>query len=165
MRVRKKVLLILTILMTLFIWGQSMVPMEISSSESSAISNVISNTSMTLKKHQNSEKQNNSVKHVLNTLQYIRNHLRKIAHVFEYTILGVLLLLLINMYEFPFSKQIYYFCTIVFLIGFLDESIQMISILNRSAEINDVWLDFLGSLLGGAVALIIIQIRERKRHD
>lgn len=162
MCVRKKVLLILTIVMILFIWGQSMIPKEVSYSESIAISSAISNTSKTLEERQPIERQTKTVNCVFNALQYIQNHLRKIAHVLEYSILGALLLSFISMYDFPFTKQVYIFCTTLFLVGFLDESIQLIPILNRSAEINDVWLDFLGSLLGGVLALVIILIKERE---
>ena len=163
MCIRKKVLLILTIVMTLFIWGQSFIPYEVSSSESTAISNVISNTSKALKERQSTGKmQQETTKHILKVLWYMRNHIRKIAHVLEYCILGVLVLLLTNMYSLPFSKQIYFFCSMVFLVGFLDESIQLLPILNRTAEINDVWLDFLGSLLGGTIALLFIHIKKRR---
>lgn len=163
MCVRKKVLLILTIAMTLFIWGQSMIPNGVSYSESTAIDSVISNTYKTLNESQGTEeKQNKTVKYGLNVLLYIRYHLRKIAHILEYFVLGVLLLSFISECKIPFSKLIYIFCTTVFLVGFFDESIQLIPILNRSAEINDIWLDFLGSLLGGSIALIIIYVRKRR---
>ena len=119
---KRYVLIALTVAMLLFIWGQSLLPRELSAEESGWFTTHIINPLLGLF--------GLSVKGTL---------VRKLAHVTEYTILSILLTLL-------FRGSIRHVLPVGFSVAFLDESIQILS--KRGAMIQDVWIDLLGVLIG-----------------
>ena len=100
---------------------------------------------------------------------FIQEYLRKIAHFTEYGLLGIEISLLVFFY---FKRRILFGCSaaaVPFFIGFIDESIQILS--GRGPSISDVWIDIGGfitfSLLSYAVLVsgyyIIKTIIRRKQ--
>ena len=99
---------------------------------------------------------------------FVLTNLRKIAHFTEYGLLGIEIALYVLIFErrrWYVSLPISYACP--FAVGFLDESIQVLS--ERGPSITDVWIDIggyatfasLAYLIGGAALLIIYFIRKR----
>lgn len=119
---KRNVLIVLTVAMLLFIWGQSLLPRELSAEESGWFTTHIINPLLGLF--------GLSVKGAL---------VRKLAHVTEYAVLSFLLTLL-------FHGSVKRVLPLGFTVAFLDESIQILS--NRGAMIQDVWIDLLGVLIG-----------------
>lgn len=125
---KRNVLIALTVAMLLFIWGQSLLPRELSAEESGWFTTHIINPLLGLF--------GLSVKGAL---------VRKLAHVTEYTILSILLTLL-------FRGNVKRVLPLGFAAAFLDESIQILS--KRGAMIQDVWIDLLGVLIGYIVTAV-----------
>ncbi len=84
----------------------------------------------------------------------VTEHLvRKLAHFFEYTVLGLLMgMRLISMGESSFHHRSYAFLCIV-AIAVADESIQLLAD-GRSAQVTDILLDSSGGLAGLAATVI-----------
>lgn len=117
----------------LFIWGQSCLPVSLSSSESGRVLRW--------------------VKSVFGFLPFVRgmtHHiLRKIAHFTEYAIFGGVLagIFLPERGERQRFRRILIPIAAILLAAFLDESIQALS--DRGDQIADVWLDLGGGTAGG----------------
>ena len=81
--------------------------------------------------------------------------IRKIGHFAEYFILGAQLMIFKILY---FKKDVSSFVNILFIgigVAFLDETIQLIPMLDRSAEVADLWIDISGILCAFAVVSVI----------
>ena len=78
--------------------------------------------------------------------------IRKMAHLTEYAIVGILLSINIKEYKAKLDYVIYTMFSGL-IIATMDETIQMFSI-GRSCEVKDVWIDFAGVVLG----TVIIQL-------
>lgn len=131
---KRIVLFILTALMLVFIFGQSLLPQNISAEESGWFS-----------------------ENVLNPLlQFFgfkplpQNVIRKIAHVTEFAILSILLTLC-------FRGQIVKSAGVSLTAAFLDESIQLLT--GRGASIVDVWIDLIGVVFGSVLGYLIVRMR------
>ena len=127
---------IILILWLCIIWGHSMQPAIISSTESSTVLTFI----------------NSIVGHI--GIEFTEHFIRKLAHFTEYTICGVLLSASFHQLIAPVQKDKAYkylhltvslFCGL--LVAMIDETIQLFSY-GRSCEVKDVWLDFSGICLG-----------------
>lgn len=127
-------LLIATGLMFVFIFGQSLLPQSVSAEESGWFSeNVL-----------------NPLLHFFGFKPLPQNVIRKIAHVTEFAILSVLLVLCF------YGRMIPGFC-VGFTAAFLDESIQLLS--GRGALISDVWIDLIGVVFGSILGCLIVRMR------
>ena len=129
----KKVAGILIIIMLIFIWGHSAVPMDESAQESEWLRLKIINP-------------------VLNFfgLEGMSSHaVRKAAHITEFAILSALLVL-----YWKKKPGIDFLCG--FVAAFIDESIQLLS--GRGAMIQDVWIDLAGVAAGFLVCRMILII-------
>ena len=122
--------------MLLFIWGQSLLPRELSAEESGWFTTHIINPLLGLF--------GLSVKGAL---------VRKLAHVTEYTILSILLTVL-------FRGNVKRVLPLGFAAAFLDESIQILS--KRGAMIQDVWIDLLGVLIGYILTAVPMRLRRNR---
>ena len=92
---------------------------------------------------------------------FLMNNIRKLGHFAEYFILGAELM----SYKFTYLKNginsainVLFFGTFV---AFVDESIQLIPALGRSAEVVDVWIDLFG-ILTGFVAIFLARFVFKK---
>ncbi|MBQ5986808.1 MAG: VanZ family protein [Clostridia bacterium] len=133
---KRNVLIALTVAMLLFIWGQSLLPRELSAEESGWFTTHIINPLLGLF--------GLSVKGAL---------VRKLAHVTEYTILSILLTVL-------FRGNVKRVLPLGFAAAFLDESIQILS--KRGAMIQDVWIDLLGVLIGYILTAVPMRLRRNR---
>ena len=109
----------------LFIFSQSMLPPETSSSESEAFSEILelvlpSDTALG---------------------SFVHSNIRKIAHFLEYALLGFEVALYVAIFE---KRKIFIAISYPFALftALLDESIQIFS--GRGPSVVDVWIDFFG---------------------
>lgn len=132
------VLLIATALMILFIFAQSLLPKSLSSEESGWLMNTVINPLL------------QSI-----GLKPLSHHtIRKIAHVAEFTVLSMLLVL-------TFRGRIIRSAGVGFTIAFLDESIQLLS--GRGASVTDIWIDLIGVAIGTALGFLLQNTRKHHR--
>jgi len=124
---------ILIIIMLVFIWGHSAVPMNESAQESEWLRLRIINP----------------VLNFLGLKGMSSNAVRKAAHITEFAILSVLLVL-----YWKKKPGIDFLCG--FVAAFIDESIQLLS--GRGAMIQDVWIDLIGVAAGFLVCRVILKI-------
>lgn len=127
---RRIVLWIVTVLMLAFIFGQSLLPQDVSAEESGWILNNILNP-------------------VLNALglgPLSHQTTRKLAHVAEFTALSALQ---VFCFRGSFSKAF----SGGFVTAFLDESLQLLTA--RGAQLQDVWIDLIGVLSGVLIGLLV----------
>ena len=75
------------------------------------------------------------------------NQLRKVAHSVVFCVLGFLVCLLLKEYNLKFSKIVFYCILACFLYSLSDECHQLF-IEGRSAELSDIILDNIGSIIG-----------------
>lgn len=124
----RKLLLVAIIITLAFIWGHSLVPMDLSAQESSWITeHVIAPV------------------FALFGVDEVSTHLvRKLAHVSEFLILA----LLVCTYLRGSVIKGFYVC---FTAAFLDESVQILS--GRGSLVSDVWVD----LIGVALSVLVFQ--------
>lgn len=143
---RKKVLIVLLVLLLAFIWGNSCLPVWVSSRESGRILNLIRPFLELF------VGQGNVTHHLV----------RKLAHFTEFTALGLVICLLVHSGR-PFRLFSVLFSLVMGLLAaFADESIQMLS--DRGDQIKDVWLDFSGVTLGVALACLLLALCRRIRR-
>jgi VanZ family protein len=144
----KQALLIITILWTLFIFSQSLLPGDVSSSQSGFIVDVLYPWVGRL-----------GINIQVDKFSFI---IRKLAHFTEYTILGILLLL---MYQDRFTNKKLYL--ISFLHGTItaisDETIQRF-VPNRSGELRDVLIDMGGVLFGVLIIHLVNRMLKLSKH-
>ena len=125
---RRKLLLAAIIITLAFIWGHSLVPMDLSAQESSWITEHII-----------------APVFALFGVDEVSTHLvRKLAHVSEFFILA----LLVCTYLRGSVIKGFYVC---FTAAFLDESVQILS--GRGSLVSDVWVD----LIGVALSVLVFQ--------
>jgi len=134
----RRILFVLLILNLCFIWGNSLMPADISGAFSGWAKDLI-----------------NSIFHFWNGSGAALNGdgvLRKIAHASEFAALGALLTLLLGIPGKLFHVLFYGMTT-----ALIDETIQLFSA-GRAARVTDVWIDFGGLCVGLALTALI---RER----
>ena len=143
---RKKVLIVLLILLLAFIWGNSCLPIWMSSQESGRIMELLRPFLELFVGEGN-----------------VTNHLvRKLAHFTEFTALGLVIGLLVQSDRRFRLTSVLFSLVMGLLAAFADESIQMFS--DRGDRIIDVWLDFSGVVLGTALSLLLLALRRRCRR-
>ena len=142
---KKKTLIVLLILLLVFIWGNSCLPVSMSSRESGRILKLV-----------------RPFLEVFFGQGNVTHHLvRKLAHFTEFTALGLVMGLLINQGRPVGLRSVIFSLVMGLLAAFADESIQMLS--DRGDKISDVWLDFSGVVLGSALSLLLLSIRRRRK--
>ena len=137
---RRIVLWIVTALVLLFIFVQSVLPEAISADESGWVRT-----------------------HILSPLfgwlgmrSPSQNLVRKLAHIFEFAVLSAFLL-------FCFRGNLLRSLIIGFSAAFLDESIQLLS--GRGAQIRDVWIDLIGVAAGALLGFLLYKAIDRSRKN
>ena len=136
------VLLIVTGLVIVFIFVQSLLPKSISAGESGWLADHMVNPFLRL----------------FGVDLFGDQIARKIAHVTEFSVLAFLLI-------FCFRGQIAKSAGTGFLTAFLDESLQLLS--DRGALISDVWIDLIGIAIGIMFGVLIrkAMLYHRKRKE
>ena len=140
MSVRRRLLLIATGLVLLFIFVQSLLPQSVSADESSWLT----------------EKILDPIAFFFGLGPVSHQIVRKLAHIFEFAVLSVLLTLICRgkaVKSFGFG----------FLFAFLDESVQLLS--DRGAQLSDVWIDLIGVALGTLLGLLLWKAIRSQRFD
>ncbi len=126
----------LTLVMVAFIWGHSLMPADMSSTESGIVSDIL----RFIFRLKDAE---------------IDEYVRKFAHFFEYMIFGILITIdtaiLLKCVFRPENIAAGLFVPLV------DETIQLFT-LGRSGSLLDVWLDFTGFITGVICSVIIYKI-------
>ena len=139
------VLAALILLTVSFIFTQSLLPSEVSSSES------------------------NGVKGLLATIfppdtplgAFISQYVRKIAHFVDFGLLGAELTLYALLFCRDKRRSLPAALLSAFFVAFVDETLQIFS--GRGPMISDVWLDFCGSLcFSVAVSLVYLLVKHIK---
>lgn len=127
--------LIISILITLFIWMNSLLPADVSSAQSGFIVGIIDDILSFV-----------GISINLNTLSLL---IRKAAHFFEFFVLGIAL----SIYMIKEKKKIYHVIWIGLFIAIIDETIQLF-VDGRGSSILDVGIDLIGILLSMSIFVI-----------
>jgi len=117
--------LILSILITLFIWFNSLLPGSVSSAQSGFIVGLADDLLSLF-----------GIQVTFDTLSLI---IRKLAHFFEFFLLGITL----SIYLIKEKKTIFHVLWIGLIIAIIDETIQLF-VDGRASSIIDVGIDFIG---------------------
>jgi len=131
--------LILSILITLFIWVNSLLPGSVSSAQSGFIVGLADDLLSLF-----------GIQVSLDTLSLI---IRKLAHFFEFFLLGITL----SIYLIKEKKTIYHALWIGLIIAIIDETIQLF-VDGRASSIIDVGIDFIGVGFGVFITHLLTKI-------
>ena len=142
---KKALLIVLLVLLLVFIWGNSCLPVSLSSRESGRFLRLIRPFLELF------VGQGNVTHHLV----------RKLAHFTEFTAFGFVMGLLVNLGKPICLRSVVFSLVMGLLAAFADESIQMLS--DRGDQIKDVWLDFSGVLLGSVLSLILLCLHRRRK--
>ncbi len=128
---------LIALLILLFIWGQSALPVKDSAAESGWLRETIVNPLLRLV-----------------GLGPVSDHLvRKAAHIGEFFLLSLFAAVFLGR-KAPLALPL------CFAAAFLDESIQLLS--DRGAQVKDVWIDLIGVALGTALGWAIAGRRKQE---
>lgn len=145
---KEKKWLYITVLWTLFMWGQSCLPASVSSAESGVALDWFH--------------------HFRLTKELTMHLLRKGAHCAEYAIFAVLVGIAVQKLLVANPLRRWIRLTAGLFVPLMDETIQLV-IPGRSGQVTDLWIDIAGECLGALVLLLILRIRRRKKggfeHD
>ena len=131
-RAMRIVLIILSSLILAFIWLNSFLPAEISQKISNMAQKILG----------------------IESTQYA---VRKAGHFTEFLFLGLFLSLLVNTVVKRIKDRFFCLSFFAIFVPLMDETIQLFSP-GRSAEVKDIWIDIGGSLVGCAVAIVLLLI-------
>lgn len=141
--VRKKLPFILAaVTVTCFIFGNSVQSIETSSAQSGRIVGIIASFFVRM-----------GIGFDTGTLTYI---VRKLAHVTEFMLQGIMLA---NCFDLPYRKRIVYILFLGLFTACTDEYIQVFS--GRGSMVQDVFIDFFGTILGTVIVGISYKVRRR----
>lgn len=150
-KIKKYILLIITIIVISFIFIHSLMPADVSSDESWAVAAVLESILSAL--------------HIPITLT---DHMvRKAAHFTEFFIFGFFLTRTVYAFCNTYKGQVFKILFFLLAVPVTDETLQYFSV-GRSAQVNDVLLDFSGALTAFIViiaAAALIQSISKKNSD
>ena len=129
---KRKALLVALLAVLAFIWIHSLIPGNISSEESNWVTNAL-----------------NPILEKILGITLSEGFVRKLAHVFEYTVYAVLLTIF-------WRGQFKTVALCGFFTAFIDETLQIFS--GRGPMILDVWIDCLGIGIGFGVTWFILRL-------
>ncbi len=134
---RKQIWIIVAIILLLaFIWGQSMLPVKSSGSESRWLLKQVINPALK----------------ALGLKPMTHNTLRKCAHVFEYTILALAA-------SFVWRGKIVGLMGAGMFVALCDETVQIFS--RRGSLVKDIWIDMIGIALGSLLGWLLTRRKRR----
>lgn len=173
----KRIVIALSVLMLIFIWGNSMLPADLSSQESGWVEELLEpvitlmqsgriQAKLTALADRIPEPRLQAICHrfigLLDTyvLSQSPSHLvRKAAHFTEYMILGVLVGLLLSK---PDGGSRFWWPEVVCLaVASIDETIQLFSD-GRGAAVRDVILDLSGATVGVIITAIVLALTRKR---
>ena len=138
---RKQIWIIVAIILLLaFIWGQSMLPVKSSGSESRWLLKQVINPALK----------------ALGLKPMTHNTLRKCAHVFEYTILALAA-------SFVWRGKIVGLMGAGMFVALCDETVQIFS--RRGSLVKDIWIDMIGIVLGTLLGWLLTRRKRRSRKS
>lgn len=136
---KKRLILWIAIILTLaFIFGQSLLNQEVSDKESNTVK----------------EKIVQPIHEVVTGEKTLSYNVRDVAHIAEFSILGLELVLLLKD-----KKRILRWLRSISYCGFValfDESIQHFS--GRASQVADIWYDIFGAVVGAIIGIILVLI-------
>ena len=137
--------IIAAILITLFIWGNSMIPAHYSNMESNLVLSPV-------------KKIANAHSGITELPKIIVVFTRKSAHILEFALQGFLLA---GCFSGIFKKRIIYVLFFGLMTACIDEFIQLFPD-GRAAMIQDVFFDFAGTVLGLLVFFFIYKLNQKR---
>lgn len=140
--IKQKYLIILLIITIVFIWGNSVLPADVSSGISNGLMRFIYSFCTSLSKSGNVSD----------------GYLRKFAHAVEFACLGAELILLIR---FNIKKNISSAVLFGLSTALIDETIQLFSE-GRGSQVRDIWIDMLGFFIGSFIVLSVLKYGRKK---
>ena len=157
---RKRILTALLVCMLVFIWGNSLVPGELSGEISDGIMAAMNTAAEKLGLGSDfftymSDEDGDGVAE-----QPTSHWIRKAAHVTEFAAFAAVLFLRL---ESGGKKRFFTAWGLAALTGAIDETIQIFS--HRGSQVKDVVIDTGGALLGLGVVLLIFWIRKRRERS
>lgn len=138
-----RILTSLIIIVLLFIWGNSALPSESSNAISDSVTSKVGGAIT----HDDVQEKNS-------TTWLTSGHIRKLAHVAEFAVLGAILVLLVVQKKKKLMQQLPSIALFGLLVALLDETIQLFN--DRTAAIKDVWIDF-GGLCAGVLIVYCLR--------
>lgn len=170
----KKLLVILCILWIGFIFYNSSNSGYVSHESSFAIVNFFRSEKAKIESsdiaESNKNKSGESKQNAYNNLPVTKRDnwlnfiVRKNAHAFEYLILSILVSGILFLHNQKGKGALVYIMFICLLCAVLDEFNQMFSI-NRTSSVEDVLIDFVGSLIGIAIFYVVYYSRNERVTD
>ena len=157
---RKRILTALLVCMLVFIWGNSLVPGELSGEISDGIMAAMNTAAEKLGFGSDfftymSDEDGDGVAE-----QPTSHWIRKAAHITEFAAFAAVLFLRL---ESGGKKRFFTAWGLAALTGAIDETIQIFS--HRGSQVKDVVIDTGGALLGLGVVLLIFWIRKRRERS
>lgn len=136
---KKIIFIVLTTLMITFIFSHSLMNADLSGGESGGVLEFLNNLLLFFKV----------------PVAFTDFVVRKIAHFSEFAVLGFLVIITLNEYVAKINKNIFNALFITLFTAVIDESIQLF-VPGRSGRVQDVIIDFCGSLVGITISLLIL---------
>ena len=149
---RKRIIITLVILTLLFIWGNSILPSKSSNAISDNVTSAVGG-----------EITNNDMQEKLATTWLTSGHIRKLAHVTEFAVLGAFIFLLAARKEKKTTQQFSSIALFGLLVALTDETIQLFN--DRTSEIKDVWIDFAGFAIGCCLMSLALYLHTKRKHN
>ena len=150
-KMKKKIIIALTVLNLCFIWGNSALRPEISNAISDKVTKILGG-----------EVTGGSEEAESSAMTWLTSgHVRKLAHMAEFAALAVLLAIGASAAGCRMKDVWSQLLLIGVLTALIDETIQIFS--GRTSAVKDVWIDCGGFALGAAAAALLRYLRKRLR--
>lgn len=150
---RKRILITLVILTLAFIWGNSALPAEPSNAISDDVTAAVGG-----------EITNNDMQEATATTWVTSEHIRKLAHVTEFAVLGIVATLLAKKRKNCAFSNISALALCGMSVALIDETIQLFN--DRTSAVKDIWIDLGGFAIGCCVAILTgyLLTKRKKTH-
>ena len=138
---RKRILVTLVILTLVFIWGNSALPSKPSNAISDDVTAAVGG-----------EITYNDMQESTATTWVTSEYVRKLAHVTEFAVLGIVAALLVKKRKNGACSNLSALALCGLSVAVIDETIQLFN--DRTSAVKDIWIDFGGFTIGCCVALL-----------
>lgn len=151
------ILTALSVLTVAFIWGNSLIPSDLSVAISEKVSAVLSGSSaeapVASDTPNSSETTGSAPSSPEPEAPNFVQHIRKAAHFAEFSVLGAELALLALLRRRGAGKTALFLCCHAVAAALIDETLQLFN--DRHSLVRDVWIDLAGYAAGCAAALLL----------
>ena len=156
--IRKRIITILLVLTLAFIWGNSLLPREISGAASDRVMERMNRIAGAMGLGEDfftvmADQDGDGVEEPTSRL------VRKMAHIFEFAVLGALLWLRLE----GMHRRVPWAFALGISAAAMDETLQIFS--HRGSQLRDVLIDAVGTALGIAIICAMDHIRNRRRQN